>query len=327
MVIAAYEVRPDEISYLKQLEVREDCTISLHPEGLTPEAIPELPEGCAVSVLGMHHYGPAELQAMAARGVCALSTRTVGYNHIDLEAARACGIPVCNARYDPNGVADYTVMMILLCLRNYKQALWRLQVNDYSLGGLMGRQLKDLTVGVIGTGRIGAQVIRNLSGFGCRVLAHDTQINESIQGMAEYVPLDELYRRSDVITLHVPLLLETWHMINDKSLSLMKDGVVLINCARGDLMDINALIHGIETEKIGALGLDVLESEEGIVHKDRKTDIFSNREMAYLRQFKNVVYTPHMAFYTDTAVAQMVECGILGCLRLARGEACPTRLV
>ena len=327
MIVSAYEVRPDEMPYMKALEQQLGCEVQTHTEGLTLSSIPELPEGSAVSVLGMYHYGEAELRAMSARGVTALSTRTVGYNHIDLEAARACGISVCNARYDPNGVADYTVMMILLCLRNYKQALWRLQVNDYSLGGLMGRELKDLTVGIIGTGRIGAQVIRSLHGFGCKILAHDTHINESLSGQADYVPLDELYRSCDIISLHVPLMLETWHMINDKSLSLMKDGVVLINCARGDLMDINALIHGIESEKIGALGLDVLESEEGIVHRDRKTDIFSNREMAYLRQFKNVVYTPHMAFYTDAAVGQMVDCGIRGCLQMARGEACPTRLV
>ena len=326
MTILAFEVRPDEVPDIKRLAAELDCDIQIQAEGLTPSGIEHLPEGCGVSVLGMHRYGRAELEAMRRRGITAMSTRTVGYNHIDLQAAKALGMHVCNARYDPNGVADYTIMMILLCLRNYKQALWRLQVNDYSLGGLIGREMKDLTIGVVGTGRIGAQVIRSLQGFGCKLLAYDAHVNESLRGLAEDVPLNELYSRSDVISLHVPLTPETRHMINDTSLSMMKDGIVLVNCARGDLMDMQSLIRGIETQKIGALGLDVMENEEGIVHKDRKTDIFSNREMAYLRQFKNVVYTPHMAFYTDSAVRQMVDCGIRGCVQMMRAEHCPTQL-
>lgn len=322
----AFEVRKDEEDYLAALA--EECQLEIvtSPELLTPEKIAGLEKGSGVTVLGMHHYGEEEMRAFAERDIHFLSTRTIGYNHIELEAAKKYGIHVCNARYAPNGVADYTVMMLLLCLRCYKQALWRMQVNDYSLNGLLGREIKDLTIGVVGTGRIGTQVMKNLSGFGCRMLCYDSYKNETAASYAEYVSLEEIYRSCDVITLHLPLTEETHHIIDRDSIAQMKDGVILINCARGALMDIQALIEGIEQEKIGALGLDTVEDEEGIVHRDRKTDIFADREIAYLRQFKNVVYTYHMAFYTDAAVRSMAECGVKGILQMEAGEACPTQL-
>lgn len=326
MKIYAFEVRDDEKEYFRSLAEKTESEIILDPDGLTPGRIPELEPGCGVSILGMYRYGETELDLLKKQGVRCLSTRTIGYNHIDVEYARRIGLHVCNARYDPNGVADYTIMMILLCLRNYKQALWRTQVNDYSLSGLIGRELKDLTVGIIGTGSIGATVIRELSGFGCRIICSSRHENEEVKRFAEYVSLETLYRESDIISLHVALVPETFHMIDRSTLKQMKKGVVLINCARGSLMDMKALIEGIESEQIGALGLDCMEDEENIVHKDLKTDIFSNRDMAYLRQFKNVIHTQHMAFYTDSAVRSMVECGVCGLIEMTEGRDCPTQL-
>lgn len=322
----AFEVRRDEEEFLKKFAGEHETELVCSPKILTLEQIPQLETGSGVTVLGMNHYGEAEMRAFAQREIHYLSTRTIGYNHIDLDAAKRFGIHVCNASYAPNGVADYTVMMILLCLRHYKQALWRMQVNDFSLPGLLGKEMKDLTIGVIGTGRIGAQVIKNLSGFGCRLLCYSRHRNPEAEALAEYVPLEELYRESDVISLHLALTPDTYHIINQESISRMKDGVVLINCARGGLMDIHALIDGIEREKIGALGLDTVEDEEGIVHRNLKTDIFADRDIAYLRQFKNVVYTYHMAFYTDAAVKSMAQCGIQGILDMEAGQPCRTQL-
>lgn len=325
MKIYAFEVRGDEEEYFENLAREHGLEIEIHPEILTDEMIPTLQSGSGITVLGLRTYGRETLQKMKDAGILYLSTRTIGYNHIDVAAAKELGVHVCHAAYAPNGVADYTVMMILLCLRKYKQSLWRSQVNDYSLQGLQGRELKDLTVGVLGTGRIGSTVIRNLYGFGCRILACDQTENEEVKQYAAYVSLDEIYRQSDIITLHIPLFPETEHIINDESIAKMKKGVVLINCARGGLMDINSLIRGIENEQIGALGLDCLETEEVILHMDRRMDIFSNREMAYLRQFKNVIHTQHMAFYTDAAVRSMVEHGVLGLVRMQEGKA-PTQI-
>lgn len=326
MKIYAFEVREDEKEYFDELSGIPGIELELHSEELTMEHIQTLENGCGVSILGMYSYRKPELDLMKKQGVLCLSTRTIGYNHIDVDYARSIGLHVCNSRYDPHGVADYTLMMILLCLRNYKQALWRTQVNDFSLTGLIGRELKDLTVGIIGTGQIGRTVIRELSGFDCRILAYDSFEDPGTEEIAQYVPLKTLYRESDIISLHVPLTSETYHMINADTLSMMKKGIVLINCARGALTDIKTLISGIESEHIGALGLDCMEYEEDIVHKDLRTDILSNRDMAYLRQFKNVIHTQHMAFYTDSAVKSMVHCGVRGLLEMAQGQTCATQL-
>lgn len=324
--IYAFEVRDDEQKYLDDLAKKHHVEIVCSPEVLTLEKIATLDQNSGVTILGMGHYGEKEMAELKERSIHYLSTRTIGYNHIDLEAAKRHDVHVCNASYAPNGVADYTVMMILLCLRNYKQALWRMQVNDFSLSGLAGREMKDLTIGVIGTGHIGTQVIKDLSGFGCSLICYDRHKNDEAASLGTYVSLDELYARSDVITIHLALNSETNHIINEESIAKMKDGVVLINCARGGLMDIHALIKGVEQEKIGALGLDTVEEEEGIVHRDLKTAIFADRDIAYLRQFKNVVYTYHMAFYTDAAVRSMAECGIEGLLEMANDVECKTQL-
>ncbi|MBT1176192.1 hypothetical protein JS532_01235 [Bifidobacterium callimiconis] len=312
MKIAAFEVRDDERESFADESQRVGVDVELHAECLAPSNV-GLATGCdGVSILGQSHIDAAMIDALADVGVKVVATRTIGYNHIDLNAAKRRGIMVLNADYAPNGVAEYTVMFILLVLRNYKPALWRGQVYDFSLEGLRGRELRNLTVGVMGTGRIGATVIQCLTGFGCRILAYDPHPNPKVAEHAEYVDLETLYAQSDVITLHMPLLDSTFHIINRETIAKMKDGVVLINCARGELMDLDALIDNIEAEKIGGLGLDTVETEGDLIHRDRRTDILTNRGIAYLRQFPNVVMTQHMAFYTDAAVRSMVSCSVDG---------------
>ena len=190
--------------------------------------------------------------------------------------------------------------------------MWLGQVNDYSLQGLEGREMKDLTIGIMGTGRIGQAVLKNLSGFGARLLAYDIHQNETAKIYATYVDLEQFYQECDIISLHMPYLKSTHHLINDQTISKMKDGIIIINCARGQLCNTESLIRGIENKKIGALGLDVVESEEGIYHQDMRTDIIKNKNMAYLRQFPNVVMTQHLAFYTDAAVSSMVQLSLNG---------------
>ncbi len=326
MRIFAYEVRPDEVDAFGRMARIYGADIELSSEVPAP-ATAELAAGCeGVSILGQGRADRPLLERWHETGVRYLSTRTVGHNHIDLDAARELGIKVCNATYPPNGVADFTVMMMLMCLRHYKQAMWRGQVNDFSLEGLQGRDLKDLTVGIVGTGRIGTQVMRNLSGFGCRMLAHSAHRNPAAEKLGTYVDFDTLLRESDIISLHTALTPQTWHIVNADTISRMKDGVILINCARGDLADIDALVDGIESQKIGALGMDTVEGEEGIVHADRRVDIIPNRNWFYLHQFRNVIMTQHMAFYTEQAVESMVRCGVEGIIEMARTGSCATML-
>ena len=326
MNIAVFEVRKDEQEELARLKQRHNLNLHCFSGPLTDPS--QLPDGTeAVSTLGQSQLTAPLLAALAEKGVRALSTRTIGYNHIDLEGAKAAGIRVKSASYPADGVADFTIMLVLMTLRHYNPALWRQQVNDYSLGGLMGRELRHQTVGVIGTGRIGSTVIRSLQGFGCTILANNPSPRPELEGMARFLPLEEVIRQSDIITVHLPLTPESYHMIDRETLATAKDGVILINTARGELMELDALIEGIESEKIGALAMDVFENEDGIYHQNRKTDILRNQKMAYLRQFPNVVLTQHMAFYTDTNVRSMVDCGIEGLLTLQETGSAPTLLI
>lgn len=326
MKIYAFEVRADEKKAFEQIADQCGVEVTLSSEVPSMENADLVKGYDSVSTLGMGKLDRALLSRYRENGVRFVSTRTIGYNHIDLNAAKELGICVCNAAYPPNGVADFTVMMILMCLRNYKQAMWRGQVNDFSLHGLQGRDLKDLTVGIMGTGRIGVQVLKNLSGFGCRLLACDIRKNPEAEKLAEYVDQETIYKECDIISLHMPLFDSTYHIINAETIAKMKDGVILINCARGELTDINALVDGIESEKIGALGMDTVEGEEGIVHEDRRTDIISNRNWFYLHQFRNVIMTQHMAFYTQQAVESMVRCGVEGIVQMAKTGTYPTMI-
>lgn len=177
------------------------------------------------------------LKVFAGYGVKYVTTRTIGYDHIDIKAAKELGMKVANAPYGPCGVADYTVMLILMTIRKMKRIIERTNIQDYTLKGIQGRELKDLTVGVIGTGRIGTTVLNNLSGFGCRRIAFDLFENEQVKKSGiPYVTLEEMWQQADVITLHAPLTEENFHMIGEEAISKMKDGVMIINTARAALL-------------------------------------------------------------------------------------------
>ena len=262
-----------------------------------------------------------------ALGVKMISTRTIGYDHIDLEAARKCGISVGNVTYSPECVADYTVMLMLMSIRKMKRIMQREEINDFSLPGIQGKEMPNFTVGVLGTGRIGRAVIRDISGFGCKIYAYDQYENDEVKKYAQYVSLDEIYEKCDMITLHMPLTEENMHLIDAEAIQKMQDGVVLINTARGGLIDTKALIDGLESGKIGAAGLDVIEDEFGMYYFDRKSDILSKRDLYILRGFPNVIVTPHMAFYTDQAVSDMVKHSIESCMLHEAGKEDPCRAI
>lgn len=263
------------------------------------------------------------IRAFHENGIEYISTRTIGYDHIDIEAAKACGIKVGNAPYGPSGVADYTVMLILMSIRKMSAILGRTRLQDYTLAGLNGRELKDLTVGVIGTGRIGATVIRDLSGFGCRILAYDLYEKEEVRQYADYVSLEQIWKDADVITLHTPLTQDNYHLIDKDSIAQMKDGVVIVNTARGALIDSDALIEAVEDGKVGAAGLDVVENEFGLYYYDHKSDILKNRELAMLRSFPNVTVSHHMAFYTRNYVETVVKDSLMSCKCYMEGRENP----
>lgn len=244
-------------------------------------------------------------------GVKHISTRTIGYDHIDIEAAKKYGIGVSNVTYSTGSVADYAVMLILMCLRRMKSIIKRAEGMDYSLPGNIGREIKDLTIGVVGTGKIGSHVIKNLSGFGCKIIAYDPYKNEEAAKYADYLSLEELFKTADVITFHTPANKESFHMVNKDTIKMMKDGIVIVNTARGSIIDTDAFITAVEEGKISAAALDVVENEIGIFYGDYKYQNVKHREMSILKDFPNVLMLPHMAFYTENAISDMVEHSIV----------------
>ncbi|MBR1866913.1 MAG: lactate dehydrogenase [Lachnospiraceae bacterium] len=240
-------------------------------------------------------------------GVKHISTRTIGYDHVDLAAAQRYGMAVSNVTYSTGSVADYTVMLILMVLRRMKSILKRAEGMDYSLAGSIGKEIGDLTIGVVGTGKIGMHVMRNLSGFGCKLVACDPHENEDAKRYGTYCSLEEVFRASDVITFHTPANAGSYHMVNADSIETMKDGVILINTARGSVIDTPVLIDALERGKVAGAALDVVERELGLYYGDYKYQVPGHREMSILKDMPNVLMLPHMAFYTENAVSDMVE--------------------
>jgi D-specific alpha-keto acid dehydrogenase len=257
------------------------------------------------------------LRALGRAGVTYISTRSIGDNHIDVDYAQSVGISVETVAYSPDSVADYTLMLMLMTVRNAKSAIRRADGHDYGLPEVRGKELRDLTVGVIGTGRIGAAVMARLRGFGCRITAYDTRPRTT----AEYVPLDELLQLSDIVTLHTPLTPETHHLLNRQRIERMKRGAYVVNTGRGPLLDTEALVPALESGKLGGAALDVLEGEEGIFYEDCRDRHIGNELLLRLQDLPNVIVSPHIAYYTDHALRDMVENSLINCLRFEGRQA------
>ena len=256
------------------------------------------------------------LLALSQAGVTHVITRSIGSNHLDLRYAESVGISVATVSYSPDGVADYTLMLMLMALRDAKSTIRRADVQDFRLPAARGKELRDLTVGVIGTGRIGTAVVERLRGFGCRVIAHGRRPNPS----AEWAPLDELVRRSDVVTLHTPLTADTHHLLDRRRIEAMKRGAYVVNTGRGSLLDTAALLDALEGGRLAGAALDVLEGEQGIFYEDRSGKAVDNPHLLRLGGLPNVLISPHTAYYTDRALRETVENTIVSCLSFESGR-------
>jgi D-specific alpha-keto acid dehydrogenase len=257
------------------------------------------------------------LLALSRLGVGYVSTRSIGYDHIDVEYAESVGIRVGNVAYSPDSVADYTLMLMLMAVRNAKSIIRRTDNHDYRLSGERGKELRDLIVGVVGTGRIGTAVLERLRGFGCPTLAYDTHPKAA----AHYVPLDQLVRQSDIVTLHTPLTVDTRHLLNRRHIKEMKPGAFLVNTGRGSLVDTEALLAALEAGRLGGAALDVLEGEDGIFYADCRDKVIKNRPLLRLQRLPNVIISPHTAYYTAHALSDTVEDTLTNCLRFESENA------
>lgn len=326
MKIAVYNYRPDEVMYFKKFGPKYNVELQMDKEQPSVENV-EAAKGCQCISMITTPMTRELMQKFYDNGVRFISTRSIGFDHIDVKAARELGMHIGNVSYTPDSVADYTVMLALMATRKIKAIAVRSAAQDFTLAGVQGVELHNLTVGVIGTGRIGRLVAKRLAAFGCKIIAYDLYQNDEVKTFAEYVPLEQLFAQSDLITMHMPATKENYHLINQKSLAAMKDGVFLINTARGSLIDTEAFLDAVESGKIGGAALDVIENETGLYYNNLECEILKNRERAVLSAYPNVIVMPHTAFYTDQAVSDMVEHSIESCLLFTQGGKNPWQVV
>ena len=268
------------------------------------------------------------LEILAAHGTRLLALRSAGFNHVDLSVAADLGLTTVRVpAYSPYAVAEHAVGLMLTLNRKFHRAYYRVREGDFSLNGLMGFDLHDRTVGIVGTGKIGQVVGQILKGFGCHILGYDLYPNEEFKALGgKYVQLGELFAQSDIITLHCPLIHETHHMINEGAIAQMKPGVMLINTSRGALVDTHAVIEGLKSRKIGFLGLDVYEKESALFFEDMSEEIIQDDEFERLLTFPNVVVTAHQAFFTSNALQNIAETTLSNITDFEQSRPCPNEI-
>ncbi len=245
------------------------------------------------------------INILASVGVKVIALRSAGYNNVDVKAAWGKIHILRVPEYSPYAVAEHAMTLLLGLNRKIHKAYYRIRDYNFSLNGLIGFDMHSKNIGVIGTGKIGRAFINICKGFGMKVLAYDLYPNKNSD--INYVELDELYKESDIISLHVPLTKETKHLINQKSIKKMKDGVFIINTSRGDLIDTTALIEGLKNKKIKGAGLDVYEEEDDLFFEDHSSSIVDDDEFIVLASMPNVLITAHQGFLTEEALTNIAK--------------------
>jgi len=313
MRIAFFEVEEWEQEYLqKKLNVH---VLKFSNEKLSMENAPQIKDFDSVSVFIYSKIDTRIIRKLP--NLKLITTRSTGFDHLDVETCKKQGITICNVpSYGENTVAEHTFALILSLSRNMCKACIRRLEQDFSIEGLEGFDLKGKTIGVIGTGQIGLHVIRIAKGFGMNVVAYDVRQNNLLSEVLgfEYVSLENLLAKSDVITLHVPYMKATHHLMNKETFKLVKKGAILINTARGSIVDTEALIDALDKKILSGAGLDVFEGEEVI--KEEKQLLYDPKKLEVLTSLvkdhillskDNVVFTPHIAFYSKEALDRILE--------------------
>lgn len=267
------------------------------------------------------------IDAYLAGGVKLITSRAIGVDNIDLAYAGEKGLAVCRNTYSAASVADYAVMLALMVTRHTKAALLRNQGQDFNYGPFRGRELHTMTVGILGTGNIGALTARRFAAFGSRVLCWSRNRKPELEGIVRYVELEELFAGSDLISVHLASSADTYHLIDRTAFASMKQGAFLVNTARGDIVDSMALIEALESGHLAGAALDVVEGDRQVYYLDHGRAVIPHRALAILRSMPNVILTPHLAFWTDTVADDMVRNSLEAARRFFDGEDCPLRVV
>ena len=307
--IAFFGAKPYDIASFDKVNEKYNYDIRYYKGHLNPNNVVLTQDTDAVCIFVNDTADAAVIEAMVDNGVKLLALRCAGFNNVDLKAAKG-KLPVVRVpAYSPYAVAEYSLALMLSLNRKIHRAYWRTRDGNFSLNGLMGFDMHGKTIGIIGTGKIARILIRLLKGFGMRILAYDLYPDMKFAGEEgiSYVSLDELYRESDIISLHCPLTDQTKYMIDKDSIDKMKEGVMIINTGRGQLINTNDLIEGLKEKKIAAAGLDVYEEEGEYFYEDKSDKIIDDDVLARLLSFNNVIVTSHQAFFTKEALHNIAE--------------------
>ena len=328
MKIAVFSTKPYDRSFFQAANVQAGHELVFFEPRLTDQTCPLAAGFPAVCAFVNDTLDAHVLLSLMKQGTRLIALRSAGFNHVDLEVADHVGLTVTRVpAYSPHAVAEHTLALILALDRKIHKAYNRVREGNFALEGLMGLELYGRTAGVIGTGKIGAIVARILLGFGCKVLAYDVFQNPELQAAgASYVPLDDLFRQSDIITLHCPLQPETYHLISEDSLALMKRGVMLVNTSRGPLLDSQAAVRALKSGKLSALGLDVYEEEGDLFFEDLSNRVIQDDVFSRMLTFPNVIITGHQAFFTQRALEAIAQETLANITAFEKGEPPPGRI-
>lgn len=301
MDIAFFGTKPYDRLWFEPLSKEYGCNIHFIESGISEDTVILASGSNAVCVFVNDYITENIAKKLSDMGIKLILLRCAGFNNIDLKAVKEFGITVLRVpSYSPAAVAEFSMAAILTVNRQTHRAYSRTRDFNMSINGLMGRDLTGKTAGVIGTGKIGQCMIDIFNGFHMKVLAYDLYPNENLD--AVYVSLDELFEKSDVISLHCPLTKDTRHIINKDSIDKMKPGVILSNTSRGALIDSQALVDALKSGKIGAVALDVYEEEDGVFYEDVSNEIVQDDTLSRLCTLPNVLITSHMGFFTKEAM-------------------------
>lgn len=317
MKIAFFSTKPYDRIWFEPMGKEYGFDIRFYEVPFQEETI-SLARGFDAVCIFVNDYVNADMiQSLYDMHVKAILLRSAGFNNVDVKAAEDKVLILRVPSYSPEAVAEFAMGMLLTVNRYTHKAYNRTRDFNMSLNGLMGVDLYHKVAGIIGTGKIGQAMIRICNGFGMQVLAYDPYPNSKLD--VEYVSLDEIMSKADVISLHCPLTSETKHIVNSNTIEKMKDGVYLVNTSRGALIDTDALIDGLVAGKFGGVGLDVYEEEEGIFYEDKSNEIMRDENLARLMTFPNVLITSHMGFFTKEATQAIAKVTLENAYALENG--------
>jgi D-lactate dehydrogenase len=328
MRIAVFSTKSYDRASLDEANGRHGHDLAYFTPRLTKETT-ALAAGCeAVCVFVQDELNHDVLAALSRGGTRLVALRCAGFNNVDLAAAAGLGIRVVRVpAYSPYAVAEHAAALVLTLNRKVHRAYNRVREGNFALEGLLGYDLFRRTVGIVGTGQIGTVFARIMAGFGCRLVGFDQRPNPACQELGlRYVPLAELFAESDIVSLHCPLTPQTRRMIDAEALGRMRPGVTLINTSRGGVLDTRAVIEGLKSGRIGALGLDVYEEEAEVFFEDLSDRVLQDDVLARLLTFPNVIVTGHQGFFTREAIGAIAETTLANVTAIARGELCPNEV-